>query len=169
MRDLSCSPTLRASKSSVLHVQIPQQTGLECHPGLSCSKELWGQTCQVNLSQSDRVYPQTSPIYFLKTHGAPYRPSSFLPLQAFGDLLPQYTPHINISSTCHHPGLWGDFSQSCGLDIKDLSISLLMTWWNISHGQDVRQFLQRSLHLCHHNINQNSNLGLSWSTFTLRC
>lgn len=61
MTDLSCRPSLRLTKSSVLHVQIPQQTGLECHPGLSCSKELRGQTCQVNLPQSDRVYPQNSP------------------------------------------------------------------------------------------------------------
>lgn len=69
MMDLSCSPSLRFSKSSVLHVQIPQQTGLECHPGLSCSKELRGQTCQVNLSQSDRVYPQTSPLLSKNTRG----------------------------------------------------------------------------------------------------
>lgn len=61
MTDLSCRPSLRLTKSSVLHVQIPQQTGLECHPGLSCSKELRGQTCQVNLPQSDRVYPPNSP------------------------------------------------------------------------------------------------------------
>ncbi len=69
MIDLSCSPSMRFSASAVLHVQIPHQAGLECHPGLSCSKELWGQTCQVNLSQSDRVYPQTRPLLSKNTWG----------------------------------------------------------------------------------------------------
>lgn len=94
-------------------MQIPQQTGLECHPGFSCSKKLRGQTCQVNLCQSDRATPKLAP-FSLKTHGAPERLSSFLTLQARGDLLPRYAVHINISSTCHHPGLWGDFSRRRG-------------------------------------------------------
>lgn len=98
---------LRCSKSSVLHVQIPQQTGLGCHPGMSCSKELWGQTCLVKVSQSDMLYPETSLLLSKNTWGLCDRLSFFHTLEACGDLLLWYTHHINISSTCHHPGLWG--------------------------------------------------------------
>lgn len=59
--------------------------------------------------------PELAP-FPLKTRRVPDRLSSFLTLQDWGDLLPQYTAHINISSTCHHPGLqwvgeWGTFKE----------------------------------------------------------
>lgn len=50
--------------------------------------------------------PKLSP-FSLKTRRVPDGLSSFPTLQDCGDLLPQYTAHINISSTCHHPGLQG--------------------------------------------------------------
>lgn len=108
IRDLTCIPPLRPSKLSVLHVQIPQQAGIVCPPGLSCSKELQGQTWQVNLRVPEFT-PKLSPI-LLKTQGPPDLLSSFLTTQPRVDLLPQCTPRINISSSCHHPGLlhWAD-------------------------------------------------------------
>lgn len=153
MMDLSCSPSLRFSKSSVLHVQIPQQTGLECHPGLSCSKELRGQTCQVNLSQSDRVYPQTSPLLSKNTRGPQI---DILPYTAglWWFTASVHTPYKHIIHMSSSRPLGGDFSSSRGPDFEDLSTSLLLTRWNISHGQLVRGFLQKSLHLCHQNIDQ---------------
>lgn len=96
------------SSFETLHVQIPQQAGIVCPPGLSCSKELQGQTWQVNLRVPEFT-PKLSPI-LLKTQGPPDLLSSFLTTQPRVDLLPQCTPRINISSSCHHPGLlhWAD-------------------------------------------------------------
>lgn len=132
----------------VLHVQIPQQTGLECQPGLSCSKELWGQTCQVNLSQSDRVYPQTCPLLSKNTWG----PGSTV-IPPYTAALWWFTAHvhtpykhiIHMSSSRLAEGL----SWSCWPDFKDLSTAPLLTSWNITQGQLVVCFPQEHLHLCH--------------------
>lgn len=68
--------------------------------------------------------PKLAP-FSLKTHGAPERLTSFHTLQARGDLLPWYTAHINISSACHHPVLWGGlFKDGCSACIEDFYASL---------------------------------------------
>lgn len=55
-------------------------TNLKCHPGLSCSKKVRGQTWQVNRTQSDRVYPQTRPLLSKNTRGP--RETAVLPYTA---------------------------------------------------------------------------------------
>lgn len=81
--------------------------------------------------------PKLAP-FSLKTHGAPERLTSFHTLQARGDLLPWYTAHINISSTCHHPVLWGGlFKEGAVHALKIYTLLYMMK----HHTQLVMGFL----------------------------
>lgn len=111
--------------------------------------------------------PELAP-FPLKTRRVPDRLSSFLTLQDWGDLLPQYTAHINISSTCHHPGLrwvggWGSLKELRSAFLKIYPLHFF------THEQTSPMLMMGFLYLCHQNVAPNTPLVLSWSTFTVRC
>lgn len=103
--------------------------------------------------------PKLAP-FSLKTRRAPERSLSFLTSQACGDLSPRYTPHINTSSTCHHPGLWEDLSRRCvGTCWRFLHI--LVSLWSDSFRSALISVTRTQLSHC--------ESWFIWSTFTVRC
>lgn len=154
------SQLLRSSKSFMCKSlnKLPWSVTLGCpvqrNPGVKPAR-----------SSSLRVTeftPKLAP-FSLKTHVVPDRLWS-----SCGDLLPQYTPHINISSTCHHPGPWGP-SQRCG------PVIFFKSYFYVPTGCKHKEILARarlvslefpSLDVL---LEQTTNRGLSWSTFTVGC
>lgn len=115
-----------------LHVQIPlDKPAYSVTMGCPVSKTLWGQTDQVSLSQSDKVfYPQTC-LTSLKTHSGPQGRLMFFPHTAglcwFTALV--RSPHKHMSSSSPLREL---FSRRCNEYIYNLHASQsheTSRWW----------------------------------------
>lgn len=121
-------------------------TNLKCHPGLSCSKKLRGQTWQVNRSHSDRVYPQTRPLLSKNTRGP--SESAVLP----------YTEGLWWFTASVHSPYKHIIHMSSSRPLGGLFRELRFAFWRFFHFSTVDETLSsapdRSLHLWHQNMAQ---------------
>ena len=128
-----CKSPTKLTKSDTLGCPVQRSAGVK--PARSTSLKGTGYT------------PKLSP-FSLKTHGAP--DTVILPHTACGDLLPRYTPHINISSTCHRPGLWGGpLTELWSRFVR------FIHFFAFNVMKQPSTSIEKSLHLCYHSKKTN--------------